>query len=44
MKETTPDEIKIIINDINVSKSNDIYDISPKYVKLAGTQYHFCLL
>ena len=37
MKETTPDEIKLIINDLNANKSSDIYDISPKFVKSAGT-------
>lgn len=35
LSETTPDEIINIINQLDVNKSNDIYDISPKYVKLA---------
>ena len=38
LKETTPDEIKSIIKDMNVNKSGDIYDISPKFVKLAGDE------
>ena len=36
MKETTPDEIQKIINKINANKSSDIYDIAPKFVKIAG--------
>jgi len=36
MKETTPDEISLIINALNVNKSGDIYDIAPKYVKLVS--------
>ena len=36
LKETTPDEVNLIINDLNANKSGDIYDISPKYVKLAS--------
>ena len=36
LKETTPDEIILIINELNPNKSSDIYDISPKYVKYAS--------
>ena len=35
LKETTPDEIQQIVNDINANKSSDIYDISPRYVKFS---------
>ena len=34
LKETTPDEIVKIINDLDAKKSGDIYNISPDLVKL----------
>ena len=34
LKETTPDEIYKIINDLDGKKSSDIYNISPDLVKL----------
>ena len=37
LKETTPHEISIIIKELNVSKSSDIYGISSKFIKLAST-------
>ena len=36
LKETTPDEIVKIINDLDGKKSGDIYNISPDLVKLNG--------
>ena len=36
MKETTPDEVNLIINGLSANRSSDIYDISSKYVKLAS--------
>ena len=36
MEETTPDEIVKIVNDLDVKKSSDIYNISPELVKLSG--------
>ena len=37
LKETTPDEVNRIISDLNANKSSDIYDISPKYIIIAGS-------
>ena len=36
LKETTPDEVVKIINDLDGKKSGDIYNISPDLVKLNG--------
>ena len=36
LKETTPHDISILINELNINKSNDIYGISSKFIKLAN--------
>ena len=36
MSPTNPSEVEILINNINVSKSPDIYDIPVKVIKVAG--------
>ena len=36
MSPTNPSEVEILINNLNVSKSSDIYDILVKVIKVAG--------
>ena len=36
MKETAPDEVVKIINQLDIKKSGDIYNISPEIVKLSN--------
>ena len=36
MSPTNPSEVEILINNLNVSKSSDIYDIPVKIIKVAG--------
>ena len=35
LRETTPHDISILINELNINKSSDIYGISSKFIKLA---------
>ena len=36
IKETTPDEVLKLLKNFNISKSADIYGISPKLIKIAA--------
>ena len=38
MKETNPEEVNKYLNNIDVNKSNDIYGISPKLIKISASK------